>query len=69
MDTFDIYFKDSEETINKGFNIKDKDKAIRMAQDMLRDRKGFVKQFNGGEIMVKCKETDTVVWKDNINIL
>ena len=35
METYDILFKDSREVVEKGFNIKDKEKAIRMAIDML----------------------------------
>ena len=41
METYDIYFKEGNDFANKGFSLKDKAKAIRMAEDMLaeRDRK------------------------------
>lgn len=66
METYDIFFHDSHETMNKGFNIKDKEKAIRMANDMLKERKGYVNQFPGGTISVKCKETGNVIWENEI---
>ena len=66
MDVYDIFFQDSRETVNKGFNIKDKDKAIRMAKDMLKERKGYVNQFPGGNISVQEKETGEVIWQDVI---
>ena len=35
MKTYDIYFRDGSTTDHKGFSIKQEEKAIRMAQDML----------------------------------
>ena len=35
METYDIYFKEGTDFANKGFSLKDKAKAIRMAEDML----------------------------------
>lgn len=62
METYDILFKDSREVVEKGFNIKDKEKAIRMAIDMLTGRKGLVEQFLGGMISVIVKQTREVIW-------
>ena len=31
METYDIYFRDEQDSANKGFNLKDKEKAIRMS--------------------------------------
>ena len=42
METYDIYFRDEQDSANKGFNLKDKEKAIRMAEDMLAEKKGYV---------------------------
>jgi hypothetical protein len=42
--------------------VVDKAKAIRMAEDMLAERKGYVKDFVGGTISVMCKETKEEVW-------
>ena len=52
METYDIYFKEGNDFANKGFSLKDKAKAIRMAEDMLAERKGYVKDFVGGTISV-----------------
>lgn len=52
METYDIYFRDEQDSANKGFNLKDKEKAIRMAEDMLAEKKGYVKDFPGGIISV-----------------
>ena len=41
-------------------------KAIRMAEDMLAERKGYVKDFVGGTISVMCKETKEEVWSKPI---
>lgn len=46
--------------------MKDKAKAIRMAEDMLAERKGYVKDFVGGTISVMCKETKEEVWSKPI---
>lgn len=62
METYDIYFKDEHDSANKGFSIKSKEKAIRMAEDMLAERKGYVKEFVGGTISVICKESKEEVW-------
>lgn len=62
METYDIYFKDAHDSANKGFSIKNKEKAIRMAEDMLAERKGYVKDFVGGTISVVRKETKEEVW-------
>jgi hypothetical protein len=62
METYDIYFKEGTDFANKGFSLKDKAKAIRMAEDMLAERKGYVKDFVGGTISVMCKETKEEVW-------
>ena len=62
METYDIYFKEGNDFANKGFSLKDKAKAIRMAEDMLAERKGYVKDFVGGTISVMCKETKEEVW-------
>ena len=43
METYDIYFKEGNDFANKGFSLKDKAKAIRMAEDMLAERKGYVR--------------------------
>ena len=45
METYDIYFKEGTDFANKGFSLKDKAKAIRMAEDMLAERKGYVKDY------------------------
>lgn len=66
METYDIYFKDEHDSANKGFSIKNKEKAIRMAEDMLRERKGYVKDFVGGTISVMRKETKEIVWSQPI---
>ena len=66
METYDIYFKDNQDSVNKGFAIKNKEKAIRMAEDMLSQRKGYVKDFVGGTISVVRKETKEVVWSKPI---
>ena len=36
MKTYDIYFTDGESTDHKGFFLKTEDKAIHMAEDMLK---------------------------------
>lgn len=28
METYDIYFRDEQDSANKGFNLKDKEKAL-----------------------------------------
>lgn len=66
METYDICFKDACDSVNKGFSIKSKEKAIRMASDMLADRKGYVNDFIGGTIVVVCKETKEIVWSQSI---
>lgn len=66
METYDIYFKDSHDAANKGFSIKSKEKAIRMAEDMLAERKGYVKDFPGGTISVVRKGTKEEVWSKPI---
>lgn len=66
METYDIYFKEGIDSANKGFSLKDKAKAIRMAEDMLVERKGYVKDFEGGTISVMCKETKEEVWSKPI---
>ena len=58
METYDIYFKEGNDFANKGFSLKDKAKAIRMAEDMLAERKGYVKDFVGGTISVMCKRNE-----------
>ena len=65
-ETYDIYFKEGNDFANKGFSLKDKAKAIRMAEDMLAERKGYVKDFVGGTISVMCKETKEEVWSKPI---
>ena len=35
METYDIYFRDEQDSANKGFNLKDKEKAIRMCPVLL----------------------------------
>lgn len=62
METYDIYFRDEQDSANKGFNLKDKEKAIRMAEDMLAEKKGYVKDFPGGIISVIDKSTKEEVW-------
>ena len=62
METYDIYFKEGNDFANKGFSLK----AIRMAEDMLAERKGYVKDFVGGTISVMCKETKEEVWSKPI---
>ena len=47
METYDIYFRDEQDSANKGFNLKDKEKAIRMAEDMLAEKKGYDGVFIG----------------------
>ena len=59
-------FKEGNDFANKGFSLKDKAKAIRMAEDMLAERKGYVKDFVGGTISVMCKETKEEVWSKPI---
>ncbi|MGP1435335.1 MAG: hypothetical protein ACTTKN_01675 [Phocaeicola sp.] len=66
METYDILFKDSREETAKGFNIKDKDKAIRMASDMLAKKKGLVLQYSGGTINVINKQSHEVLWSESI---
>ena len=46
--------------------MKDKATAIRMADDMLAERKGYVKDFVGGTISVMCNETKEEVWSKPI---
>jgi hypothetical protein len=45
METYDIYFKEGNDFANKGFSLKDKAKAIRMAEDMLAERKRICEGF------------------------
>lgn len=45
METYDIYFRDEQDSANKGFNLKNKEKAIRMAEDMLAEKKVMWKTF------------------------
>ena len=66
METYDIYFRDEQDSANKGFNLKDKEKAIRMAEDMLAEKKGYVKDFPGGIISVIDKSTKEEVWSKPI---
>lgn len=66
METYDIYFKDNSDSVNKGFNIKNKDKAIRMAEDMLIGRKGYVEDFVGGTISVVEKNSQHEIWSKPI---
>ena len=66
METYDIYFRDEQDSANKGFNLKDKEKAIRMAEDMLAEKKGYVKDFPGGFISVIDKSTKEEVWSKPI---
>ena len=61
METYDIYFRDEQDSANKGFNLKDKEKAIRMAEDMLAE-----KNFPGGIISVIDKSTKEEVWSKPI---
>ena len=37
METYDIYFRDEQDSANKGFNLKDKEKAIRMDRRKMLD--------------------------------
>ena len=53
METYDIYFRDEQDSANKGFNLKDKEKAI-------------VKDFPGGIISVIDKSTKEEVWSKPI---
>ena len=39
MEIMDIYFKEGTDFVDKGFSLKDKARAIRMAEDMLAERK------------------------------
>ena len=64
METYDIYFRDEQDSANKGFNLKDKEKAIRMAEDMLAEKKGYVKDFPGGIISVIDKSTKEEILTD-----
>lgn len=66
METYDILFRDSRGETVKGFSIKDKDKAIRMAFDMLEQRKGQVRQYPGGTINVINKQSREVIWSEPI---
>ena len=52
--------KEGNVLLIKGFSLKDKAKAIRMAEDMLAERKGYVKDFVGGTISVMCKNKEEV---------
>ena len=61
-----LFLDDIRKIINKWFSLKDKAKAIRMAEDMLAERKGYVKDFVGGTISVMCKETKEEVWSKPI---
>lgn len=47
METYDIYFRDEQDSANKGFNLKDKEKAIRMAEDMLAEKKRLCERLSG----------------------
>lgn len=62
MEIYDIYFKEGNDFVNKGFLLKDKVKVIRMVEDMLVECKGYVKDFVGGIIFVMCKEMKEEVW-------
>ena len=66
METYDIYFKEGNDFANKVFAVKDKAQAFRLAEVMLSDRKGYVKDFVGGTISVMCKETKEEVWSKPI---
>lgn len=66
MDIYDIRFSDKKGSTDKGFNIRDKEKAIRMAQDILDGRKGLANEFVGGTIAVYCKKTGTIIWQQPI---
>ncbi|EJX05787.1 hypothetical protein EVA_06102 [gut metagenome] len=66
METYDIYFMDGRDSAHKGFSLKDKEKAIRMAEDMLVQRKGYVREFVGGTISVRCNQTQEEIWSKPI---
>ena len=65
METYDIYFRDEQDSANKGFNLKDKEKAIRMAEDMLAKGNFYTEQYAGGTISVVDSE-GTAVWSKPI---
>ena len=67
METYDIYFRDEQDSANKGFNLKDKEKAIRMAEDMLAKGNFYTEQYAGGTISVVDSE-GTAVWSKPIPI-
>ena len=57
METYDIYFKEGNDFLIQDLPLKDKAKAIRMAEDMLKlNAKGYVKDFVGGTSSVMCKK-------------
>ena len=66
MKTYDIYFSDGVSSDHKGFAIKAEEKAVRMAEDMLAEKKGYVKDFPGGIISVIDKSTKEEVWSKPI---
>ena len=66
METYDIYFRDEQDSANKGFNLKDKEKAIRMAEDMLAEKKRLCERLSGRIISVIDKSTKEEVWSKPI---
>lgn len=65
METFDIYFNDSNDSNNKGFSLS-KEEAIEKANDMLLTRDSYVNDYIGGTISVICNETGETVWEKEI---
>ena len=65
MKTYDIYFTDGESTDHKGFFLKTEDKAIHMAEDMLKKGNSYTEEYAGGRISVVDSEGN-VVWSHPI---
>ena len=66
MYTYDIYFRDEQDSANKGFNLKEKEKSNRIEEDKLANKKGYVKDFPVGIISVIDKSTKEEVWSKPI---
>ncbi len=60
METYDIYFSDGQSSDHKGFSIKNSEKAIRMAEDMLLKGNSYTKEYAGGTIAVVASDGVTV---------
>lgn len=60
MNTYDIYFSDGHLSDNKGFAIKSYEKAVHMAEDMLKEGNAYIDDYAGGTISVVGSDGETV---------